>query len=184
MLSSNNSVNSRKNISQQRQGKQKNSSVTDVFNGFFLKTIHLKFYLSKMNSTSTGHMLVYSNSILTKLRSFQQERFCDSQEQADFFWFNPMLISVFVVECFRYNQNCVFLYQKQTAFTAYVLPEIVFSKLLLLCPKLCCFFSILKVVCFLSGQSIFELYSFKYVQKNSVYLDIKCRSFLFCPEQC
>ena len=140
-----------------------NSSVTDAFNGFFLKTIHLKFYLSKMNSTSTGHMLVYSNSILTKLRSFQQERFCDSQEQADFFWFNPMLISVFVVECFRYNQNCVFLYQKQTAFTAYVLPEIVFS--VLLCPKLF-FFSILKVVYFLSGQSIFELYSFKYVQKK------------------
>ena len=126
-----------KNKSQQRQGKQKNSSVTDVFNGFFLKTIHLKFYLSKMNSTSTGHMLVYSNSILTKLRSFQQERFCDSQEQTDSFWFNPMLISVFVVECFRYNQNCVFLYQKQTAFTAYFLPEIVFS--VLLCPKLCFF---------------------------------------------
>ena len=132
-----------------------------------------------MNSTSTGHMLVYSNSILKKLRFFQQERFCDSSEQADFFWFNPMLISVFVVECFRYNQNCVFLYQKRTAFTAYVLPEIVFS--VLLCPKL--FFSILKIVCFLSGQSMFELYSFTYVQKNSVYFDSKCRSFLFCSKQ-
>ena len=40
---------------QWRQGKQKKSSVTDVFNGLFLKTIHLKFCLSKMNSTSTGH---------------------------------------------------------------------------------------------------------------------------------
>ena len=37
----------------------------------FLKTSHLKFSLSKMNSTSTGHRLVYSNSILTKLPFFQ-----------------------------------------------------------------------------------------------------------------
>ena len=107
--------------------------------------------------------------------------FCDSQEQADSFWSNPSLISLLVVERFRYNQKCAFLYQKQTALTAYVLPEIVFSALL--CPKLF-FFSVLKVVCFLSGQSTFELHSFKHVQKNSVYFDIKCRSFLFCPKQC
>ena len=133
-----------------------------------------------MNSTSTGHMLVYFNSFLTKLRSFQQERFCDSQEQADSFWFNPMLISVFAVECFRYNQNCVFYIRKR-------LPS-----LLTFCPKQCLvfyyvqncgFFSILKVVCFLFGQLILELYSFKYVQKNSVYFDIKCRLSLFSPKQ-
>ena len=153
----------------------------DVFNRFFPKTIHLISYLSKMKSTSTWHMLVCSNSILAKLQSFQQEQFCDSQEQADSFRFNAILISVLVVECFCCNQNCVFFYMRNR------LPL-----LLTFCPKQCLvlhyvqsyFFSILKVVCFLSGQSIFELYSFKYVQKNSVYLDIKCRSFLFCPEQC
>ena len=135
-----------------------------------------------MNSTSTGHMLVYSNSILTKLRFIQQERFCDSQEQADSFWFNPMLISVLAVECFRYNQNLFILETDCLHYLRSARNSVQFlKKLLLLCPKL--FFSMLKVVCFLSSQSIFELYSFKYAQKNTVYFDIKCRPFLFCPKQ-
>ena len=133
-----------------------------------------------MNSTSTGHMLVYSNSILKKLRSFQQERFCDSQEQADFFGSTLCL--------FQYLQWNASVITKTVFF--YIRNRL--PSLLTFCPKQCLvfyyvqncvFFSILKVVCFLSGQLILELYSFKYVQKNSVYFDIKCRLFLFCPKQ-